>query len=1156
MAQSKKWTPAQQAAIDDEGGALLISAAAGSGKTAVLVERAVRLITKEENPVAADRLLIVTFTNAAARELRSRMAARLEEMLRANPRDVVLRKQSLLLRRAFIGTIDAFCQQMVKEQFARLNVPPDIAVGDEALLSTLSGQAIEETMDEMYAVEDFVEFAGLYGQARNDARAAESILQLYNFTRTLPNPDKVMKQFAKQYENQTPIAATPWGQELLAYVQEATDAQITLLKKALELAQEDEALEKYTITLAQDIERETLLQALAAQGDWDAAVQKITEKYPRMPTIRGYEGYNKETIKELRDKAKEIRKDLLKYALVCTEEEYQQDLAMARPMVAALVEATLLYSRKYETKKIEEKTLDFSDFEHLALQLLQDENGERSEFSAQISRRYDVIMVDEYQDTNDLQARLYECLAKPDGSNLFYVGDVKQSVYRFRKANPGLFLRKKEAWAPHGTGEYPAVISLGHNFRSGSGVIGGVNFLFHTLMSKQLGEIEYNQSEELIQGSQGGDEVGFELHLLEDPEGVGEAGYIAEKIAQMMQEKYPVRDGEGVRPCAYGDFCVLLRSRTDMQKYVVAMEEKGIPVVSDVGDDLLVTPEVLPVLAALRVIDNPGDDVSLAATLLGPSFHFTIDEVTELRAQTPTGSLWNAVAHSEKAEIVRFREEISLYRAAASGLSVADLLEELLERTGYLSAVGAMEGGVARHENVLRFVAWAGEVSSSGRGGLANVVRLLESGKGPASADQSGVQGHVKIMTIHKSKGLEYPICFLVDTTRKFNARDLNERVQMNAELGIGLTLRTGNTLYYTLPLLAIRRRAKRETWSEEMRVLYVALTRPKEKMILTACDKNIVKKLRETAVLMAGDKPNTFLLANESSTSKWIMAAALLHPDADPLLQVAGGVVLPRIEANGHFVMQVETLAPKEGTEEEIFALTAAPDEALQKQVEHEFAQCVVRKPLERVPIKVSVSSLSKKGGTPPRKRPGFMYQSGLTGAEKGTVQHEFMQFANLDNAYVNASLELERLVEQGFLEKELAEKVDLAGLQTFFASDLWQRMQKAQEVLRELDFITAIPASRLEETLPPELAKETVLVQGIADVVVLYQDSVEIVDYKTDRGKTPEQLVKSYQKQLQMYQVAIQKKLGLPVQKLTIWSFTLGQEVQVPLAALEDVE
>lgn len=1147
----RNWTDAQRAAIQDEGGALLVSAAAGSGKTAVLVERAVRLVSREENPLPADRLLVVTFTNAAAEELRSRMGARLDEMQRKNPHNTVLRKQRLLLLRAFIGTMDAFCQQLVKENFARLDIPPDVAVGEPALLEELSQQALADTMEEMYKREDFARFAALYGRARTDRPAGEAVLNLFDFTRTLPQPEKTLEGFARQYTGEIPFEATPWGQELLAYVASAAKALESLLGSALQTVREDEALEPYGPALMQDLENARRLWALAKAADWDAAVRTAQLwEFPALKQVRGYEGPAKDRVKNQRENAKKIVEELRKYALACTGGEFAEDRRQAAPMVRALVDAVLLYQQKYYEAKLAEKSFDFSDFEHLALRLLQDENGQRTQVAAQVCRRYDVVMVDEYQDTNELQSSLYECLALPDGSNLFYVGDVKQSIYRFRKANPGIFLQKKEEWYPFESGKHPAVLSLGHNFRSGQGVIGGVNFLFRAVMSPALGEIEYNESEELIQGAEGGDPEGFELRILEDPDGRGDAAYVAERIHEMVRRGHPVREGAVTRPCAYGDFCVLLRTRTHMQSYVLALEERGIPVVSDMGDDLLNTPEVLPVAAALAAIDNPGDDVSLAAAMLGPLFHFSMDEVTRLRADSPEGNLWAALLQSESPKSREFVETVSFYRALAGGLPAGRLCEELVERTGYLSAVGAMEGGATRRQNLLRFIGWAGEVSASGRGGLGGFVRLMQNGKGPAAATSIGLPGHVNVITIHKSKGLEYPICFLADAAHDFNKTDLSARVQMHAALGLGFALRQGDVLYPTLPGLAIRRRAEREALSEEMRVLYVALTRAKDKMVITFAHPKPADMLAKHAAALAGGLPQPFMLSRGRNMADWIVPAALCHPDCGPLLEHTGGIVPPLLAAEGRFLMGVEQLPEETGEKAEEFVLSAAPDTVLLQELLDSFGQENARAPLSGVPVKVSVSSLAKQKGAHLRKRPAFMYKSGLTAAEKGTVQHAFMQFADLPAARRSPAEEVRRLVREGYLAPDMADRVDGESLQKFFASGLWQRWQAAGQVLRETDFITSMPAGVLSPGLPAKLAAEPVLVQGIADAVLVFEDEAEIVDYKTDRGKLPAQLLEDYRRQLQTYQLAIQKKLGLPVRRLTIWSFALGQEVNVPLA------
>lgn len=1154
---TKKWTPAQQNAIYSEGGSLLVSAAAGSGKTAVLVERAVQLITRADAPLRADRLLIVTFTKAAAEELRSRIGVRLEDELRTRPGDIALRRQRLLLRRAFIGTMDAFCQQLVRENFSRLDIPPDIGVGDASLLEQLSQTALGETMEEMYSQPDFVSFSALYGRARSDREAEVAILGLYDFTRTLPHPEQQLARFAAQHQETVPLAQSEWGRVLLAYAAQGMQAALRLAKDARQIAGDEDALQGYLPALAEDIVRTEEILAAVEAGNWNSAYTLLhSYAFPRLATVRGYEGGGKERVQTLRDTVKALYKELARYCFAATEQEFEEDRHALAPLVAALCNAMRLYEEKYTAAKLEEKILDFADFEQLALTLLQTAEGSPTPLAEQVCRRYDAVMVDEYQDTNELQDALYTSLAGPQGDNLFYVGDVKQSIYRFRKANPNLFLDKKAVWFPYVQGRFPAVLTLGHNFRSSRGVIAGVNYIFSAVMSRELGEIEYAGEEMLLSGLEEAPNAllpeappPVELAVFEDPENLGDAAGVAQRIYQMVQQGAPVRGSEGLRPCEYGDFCILLRARNRMAEYVTALEALNIPVASDGTGDLLQSPEILPLTAVLAVLDNPGDDVSLAAVLVGPLFHFTPDEVTRVRGLQPRGSLWGALLLCQEEKAQQFVQWVTLFRSYAAEGSVGRLCEQIVQDRGYLSAVAAMEGGAARRENLLRFMGWANEVSTGGRGGLAGFVRLIAGGKGPADSAAKGVPGHVSIMTIHKSKGLEFPVCILADASHAFNKQDLTKRVQMHAELGIGMWLRQGSVLYPTLQALAVRHRIEEETLSEEMRILYVALTRAKDVLLVSFAHKEPAAYLAKQAAALGDAAPHPFLLGRCNSMADWITAAALCHPDADPLLQYTGGAIPIRLPAEGGFAMAVHALPDTAQQQKQEYQLTAEPDEELVQALIHSFKAEFPRGALAGVPAKLSVSAIAKAGAPSLRKRPSFMFKSGLTAAERGTAHHAFMQYADFAAAGANLPGEVARLQQQGFLSEASAAALDKEGLGAFLASALAGRMQAAQPLLREYDFITAIPAGMLAPGLPPALAQERVLVQGIADAVLVQGDTVEIVDYKTDKGLSAGQLVQRYQTQLVLYRAAIEKRMKLPVTRLTIWSFALGCEVDVPI-------
>lgn len=1151
-----QWTTQQKQAIEDDGGALLVSAAAGSGKTAVLVERAVRLITKPNNPTRADRLLIVTFTNAAAEELQSRIGKRIEEEIFNNPQNIALKKQRMLLKRAFIGTMDAFCQQLVKENFAKLGLAPDISVADENQLVILQQDCLEQTMEEMYQFNNFTKFASLYGRARTDKPAEELILRLYDFTCTLPYPAQYLQQFCAMYTEDTPFVQTLWGKQLLQYGYQGIIGVENLLKKAFTLAQQDGLLDAYLPSMQVDIDNIVQITQVLQDKEWDSAVFKVQNfSLERLKPVRGYEGYIKDQIKEMRATAKKVIEELQKYCFVNTTSQFEQDKITTKPFVEALCQAVNYYTTVYYQAKVEQKVLDFSDFEQLALQLLIKEDGIRTDIGKKISQRYDEVMVDEYQDTNQLQDMLYQSVAKEDGSNLFYVGDVKQSIYRFRKANPTIFLNKKNSWHIYDAQNYPAVLNLEHNFRSQLGVIEGINYIFEHTMSEYLGEINYQLGEQLVVGNEANNEPSssVELRIIDADEQnttQAEAYYIAKRITNMLQEKQTILYKGEQKQLKADDFCILLRARSHMPVYAKALEEKGLQVVCDSVANISDTPEVLALSAVLFALDNPGDDVHLVSAMLSPLFGFSLDDMVALKQEAPQGKLWSAVQNSDLPKVQQFLKVFNVYRDLSTQMSAAQLCEELVWRTGYMAAVDAMENGVQRKENIQQFMGWLSEICGRGQGYLSYVTKLLKAGATPVSQGSLRIPGRVTILTVHKSKGLEFPVCFFADAAHKFNRQDLNKPAQIHSQLGIGLFLKKQDVLYPTLPALAIRRAIEQEAMHEEMRILYVALTRAQNKLIITFAHNSPAKYLANIAAKIGDDGPDIFMLQRAPSFADWICMAALCHPQADPLLQIMPGSVLPSIQSTSQFVMSVEdTPLLKDAQTEQGFERTVPFNIEMVQDIINGFKKESTYKKLQHIPTKVSVSDLVKNKSIYIRKRPSFMYSKGLTAAESGTAQHNFMQYADLNVATDNLEKEIERLVEQDYISPEIAKSLDREGIHTFLNSDLARRMKQAPTLLREYDFITAIPAHLLDATLPQEQGEQEVLMQGIADALAVFEDGIEIIDYKTNRNISAQQLVKIYKSQLYLYQQAIQKKFEIPVNKLTIWSFSLCQEVDIPI-------
>ncbi len=1164
MAEAKiQFTPAQAAAITARGGSLLVSAAAGSGKTRVLVERAVGLITDPDHPAEADSLLIMTFTNAAAAKLRADITQRLVAEVRAHPGDVRLRRQQMRLQRASIGTVDAFCLHFVQQHFSALEIPPDFETADEASLFRIRQETLAAVLEEAYADPEFCAFADLYDRGRTDDTAGSAILDLYDFTRTLPHPDRALEDFAALWQQDLPPQETLWGKALLQSACAQTRGILELIDSAVLAASRDEAADRaYTAVLLDDQDRLRLLLDRLEDGRWDDALAALDQlnQWRKAGTIRGGKASNTaaNAASELRDRAKKQAARLRSDFLLCTAAEFAQDRQRAAPLVAALVRAVRRFGQLYFQAKVEEKLLDYADYEHLTLELLQNPDGSRTSLCETVSRQYSAVLVDEYQDTNALQDAIYFSLARPDASNLFFVGDIKQSIYRFRQADPSVFIQKQEAWqpypyldpAPAAPVERPATIALDANFRSAGTVIQGINYLFEQIFSADLGGISYGDGQRLVVGKPDPAYPGLcEVDVLDGADAAADARAVAERIRQMKEEGFVVRGKEGQRPCDYGDFCILLRGRSDFPLYEVALRQLGIPVYADVTADLLDAPHLRPFAALLTVLDNPAQDVELAAVLLSPIFPYTPDDLVALRRACPRGSLYGALLHSGGERFAPFLQSMRTFRQLARTLPVPQLIEELFARTGYLAAVGAMPDGARCREDLHAYAAWA---AGAGKAGLSALVRAMTAARASGGLTQGSTgqvrPGCVSIMTVHRSKGLEFPIVFVANTSHKFNTSDAIRPVLCHRTLGVGLTLRAGGRAqrYKTLPYAALAQTIRAETLSEEMRILYVALTRAQDALIVTVPLKNAAQELKRPALCAYAGTTGAETLRQFSSWAGWILTAVLLHPDSDALWQYAE--FLPR-HLSTNAPLTVRVVQPPAAAELPEPEADAKPDPILYESIMAGFSWTAPDAPLREIPAKVSVSAVTHAARQVALERPAFLQKSGMTGAERGTAIHAFLQSVPFDRD-LDLKAEVDRQITLRLLDPDLAAQLRLEDLRPFFEGAVWRRVRQAQRVLREEPFITALPAAEVA----PELARggageAEVLVQGIADLVLVFADHAEILDYKTDRSRDPDFYIQAYAGQLRLYRRAFALRLPVPVTRLTLYSFTLQQEIDVPL-------
>ena len=1163
-----RFTPAQAAAITARGGSLLVSAAAGSGKTRVLVERAVGLITDEHNPVEADSLLIMTFTNAAAAKLRADITERLNYAIRAeqNGANARLRRQQMRLQRAAIGTVDAFCLHFVQQHFSALSVPPDFETADEASLYRIRQATLSAVLETAYQNENFRAFADLYGRGRSDETAGDAVLALYDFTRSMPHPARALAGFSAMWQDGAAPQDTPWGKILLQMAAARVDGALQLIDRAIAAAARDEVADRaYTAALLDDQGRLQQLRTRLAEGDWETILAALAafDRWGTLGRVKGGKGANPATAiaSALRDKVKKqiaaIKTDLL----LCTGAEYEADRRAAAPLVAALVDTVQQFGTAYFAAKLSEKLLDYADYEHLTLELLQNEDGAPTPLCATVRRRYTAVLVDEYQDTNALQEAIYCSLAAPQGDNLFFVGDIKQSIYRFRQADPSVFIKYQNRWTPYPENApvplaAPSTIALDANFRSAPAVIEGINYLFATFFSAQLGGVDYGPGQQLVVGRPDAAYPGLcELDVLDHADAAADARAIAARIAAVMAEGFAVRGKAGPRPCRYEDFCILLRGRADFTTYEAALQAQNIPVFADTATDLLDAPHIRPFAALLRILDNPAQDVELAAVLLSPLFPYTPDDLVALRAEQKEGSLYAALLHSRKeaARFAPFLQAMTQYRRLARTLPVGELITELFARTGYLAAVGAMPQGARCREDLQAFANWA---AGAGRAGLAALTRAMNAAQQSGGLAQSGAgqmrPGCVSIMTVHRSKGLEFPVVFVANTIHKFNSSDARQPVLCHRALGVGLALRHPGTTrrYKTLPYAALAQTIRSETVSEEMRILYVALTRAQDALIITVPTPDLAATLKNPALCAYADALDAAVLQGFEHWAGWLLTAALRHPAGTSLWGYTD--FLPHT-ADTAAPLQVKLITPPEAAAAPAPQPAPAPDAALQQAILQSFAWQDPRRALRDIPAKVSVSAVVHAARETTLERPAFLQKSGMTGAERGTAIHAFLQSVPFDAPQIDLAAEVGRQTRERLLDPDLAEKLELATVRPFFESEVWRRIRLARQILREEPFITALTAAEVAPEALPDgdapAAQAPVLVQGIADLVLVFDDHAEILDYKTDRSKDPAFYVAEYAAQLRLYRRAFALRLGVPVTKLTIYSFTLARELDVPL-------
>lgn len=1178
-----KWTTDQQHAIECCKGSVLVSAAAGSGKTTVLVERVIRRLTDKDNPCSAENLLIVTFTRAATAQMREKIGAAILKRLSEDPTDRHLRRQYMLLPFAKICTIDSFCNDLVRENFHALGISPDYSLLDNETAVIMKNDVCEAMLERAYEEDSDGSFSGLsdmMSSGSSDEDFAKLIIKMYDISTAYPFPDLWLDSLIEEY-SQPDINKSCWGVIIKKYVCDMLDYCVSSSNDMMTAMESDSIVaDAYGAAVQSDINMYAELRE-KVNRDWDEALEAFnTVKYMGLGRVpKGYESETKNAVMTARKKLKDLLKKVPNIMCVSSG-EHSEDVRLMRGPVTKLIELVKQFGREYSAEKDKMNSADFSDILHRALNLLAVSDGRggyiKTDLARELSSHYVEILVDEYQDINEAQDMIFKAISA-DENNLFTVGDVKQSIYRFRQAMPEIFLRRRSTTHSFESGKYPLGITLGSNFRSRVGVTSCVNYIFRQLMSTEAGELEYDDSEALNAAAKypERDTPDCELHVVTDKGNradtlEAQARYVARYIDRTVREgKTLVTKGGAMHPASYGDFCILLRTAKNVSSvYANALSERGIPVFSPETGGFFEAAEISFILSLLRVLDNPVQDIPLAAVMLSPLFGFSAGELADIRASAKerleageTEPLYRSVAASadegdEKA--AAFLKKIESLRRLSLTLSAGELVRRVCEETGFDAIAGAMPDGERRRLNIGLLCDYAEKYEAAGNLGLSGFIRFIDkvartSGDLATAARPSENADIVRIMTVHQSKGLEFPICILADMQHAFNERDNTESVLISSSAGLGMKRRTedGISVYDTASRRAAVITSERMGRSEEMRVLYVALTRAKENLVMVTSVPNPEKGLAKVAVECGiGERANPFAVLRMNNFSDLVLTALMRHPAADELRKLSGVDVPIFLPEKDRFKLKVvvsdsESFMAESANEQKIAAKPVFFDEVCER-LDYSDPRSV----LSSVPAKRAASDGSERGINREyfaSSRPAFMSSGGLTPAQRGTATHKFMQFSNYAAARADIESELARLVDGGFLSEEEGKAVNVSAAKRFFMSSLAERIFASDNVMREKKFAALFPAKFFYPELTGEAAEEKIVVQGIADCVFVEDGKLVIVDYKTDTGVDAEALLDRYSAQLGIYREALSQALGTPVKETLLYSFFMNSTVKV---------
>jgi len=1175
-----EWNDKQKLAINSKNGTVLVSAAAGSGKSAVLVERVIQRICDEKNKCPADSLMIVTFTRAAASELRHKISTALSKAIADADDKTYLLKQQRLLSSAVIGTMDSFCGQLVRDNFFLADIEPDFRILDATEESLLEKDAVEAVLEEEYEKGEpaFIDLLELFGSDRDDRNLINNIIQCYSFSIAYPFPEKWIDSITDEFKEGLSPSQSASGKVLLDYVKLNTECALMYFKKALSNVEDIEELKDSYISLFNsNIAYCENILALADNGQWDSllvALNDSKKQLGNMPTI------NKEirNLPEV-DEAFNIRNTAKKkiVSLVGTlpviELQHADDLKALSPVLEKFIFLVKAFSVELMRLKREENAYSFSDISSIALKLLVDENGNKTVLANELSEKFTEILIDEFQDTNRAQEMFFNALSK-DGKNLFIVGDVKQSIYRFRKAMPDIFIERRDEYDYYDPNKdnYPSKIFLDYNYRSRKAVLDSVNYVFKMLMSKRTGDIDYNKDEYLNYGASfSGADTPTEIHFLHrtsENKKSDEGEHIAKEIKKLIDSKFQVKDGEKTRDIRYSDICILLRSVKNNKggKIEAALIKNGIPAFCDAASDFCDSTEISTILSLLRFIDNPLNDLALLSVLFSPIYGFTPDELAEIRLESKKARLYTCLKkYAEKSvKAKKFIDEINEFRHLSVVCTADEMLRKIYSVTNYDEIVLAMPNGEKRSRNLLHLLDFAEKFVSSGLFGLSDFIRFIDkvtrNGGDIANESVSSDRGNcVEITTIHKSKGLEYPVVFIANCNRGVVINEKNSsNVLLNPTTKLGVKRQDRKKLfrYSTVSYKGTKIKNDLEDIAEELRILYVAMTRAREKLyfvIANSLSKASINLYDIAMQVSINGSLHPADLIDDDNVAKWILACAFLSSSCENLRNTYGCSIPSSYVEKTDFISFKEFSEESEEQEaEERECEKISADAEFIKEIDSRINYEYPFLPLTKVASKRTASGFSEQESDYSyfaSSKPAFMLKDSYTPAQKGTLAHLFMEKCDFVNAENSVENELERLKKNGIFNEKQAAAVNTGKLSEFFSGSLYSRMKSSSKLFREQKFTVSLPVSFFEKDVESE---DNVVVQGKIDCFFIENAEAVIVDYKTDYVKDGKELCERYAPQMEVYKKAVEDFTGKKVKEVILYSFSLGKEISCPLKSI----